>query len=169
MSRVQRVSSSCPRLVPLVVTVVTHLRFHRLHPLANLSPPFLPHARPPLNVRQVIYTRGFTARKILRKAVTRDRNATRGTASSLFFFFRERKIIFLRGNVHGPIFLLGTFSREREREIVHALEERNCKNCESRRWRGGRSVDRCLNVFIIPFLINLATCCYLIDETDFTR
>lgn len=74
-----------PPPVPLVVTVVTHLRFHRLHPLAAFShsPPSLPRARlSPLNVRQVIYTRGFTARKILRKAVTRDRNATLLRASS---------------------------------------------------------------------------------------
>lgn len=62
--------------------VVTHLRFHQLHPH---QPPFLlltPPLRLPLNVRQVIYTLGFTARKILRKAVTRDQNATRGTTVS---------------------------------------------------------------------------------------
>lgn len=67
-----------------------------------LACPFLPLARtaplppPPLNVRQVIYTRGFTARKILRKAVTRDRNATRGTASSLFFLPRTKNHFFAR-------------------------------------------------------------------------
>lgn len=89
-----------PPPVPLVVTVVTHLRFHRLHPLAAFShsPPSLFRARlSPLNVRQVIYTRGFTARKILRKAVTRDRNATLLRAPLLFlprtknhFFTRQR-------------------------------------------------------------------------------
>lgn len=55
--------------------------------------PFLPLALPPrlhLNVRQVIYTRGFTARMILRKAVTRGRNATRETPA----LFPERKTIF---------------------------------------------------------------------------
>lgn len=62
-------------------SAVTHLRFHRHRLRPSLSPPLLlspsPHPSPlrrrrlPLNVRQVIYTRGFTARKILRKAVTR--------------------------------------------------------------------------------------------------
>lgn len=122
------------RLVPVVVTVVTHLRFHRLHPLANLSPVLFfllraPRLSPPLNVRQVIYTRGFIARKILRKAVTRDRNATRGTASSLFFLPRTKNHFFRRGNVHGayPLIRELLFERERERrKIVQA-------DCESRR------------------------------------
>lgn len=42
----------------------------------------------------MIYTRGFTARKILRKAVTRDRNATSFEPP---LSFEERKNHFLRG------------------------------------------------------------------------
>lgn len=59
--------------------------------------------RPPLNVRQVIYTRGFTARKILRKAVTRDRNATSlfFLSSKKSFFTRSRACILLLGNFSG--------------------------------------------------------------------
>lgn len=64
---------------------VTHLRFHwhcSAFLLSFLPPPPLlllrRRRRLPLNVRQVIYTRGFTARKILRKAVTRtETGATR--------------------------------------------------------------------------------------------
>jgi len=44
-----------------------------------------------LNVRQVIYTRGFTTREILRKTLTRTET---GVASSWRYSFPERKIIF---------------------------------------------------------------------------
>lgn len=99
-----------------------------------LACPFLPLAPtaplpPPLNVRQVIYTRGFTARKILRKAVTRDRNATRGTASSLFFLPRTKNHFFTRQRPWSLSSYQGTSLRERERERRKIVQA----DCESRR------------------------------------
>lgn len=46
-----------------------HTRFHSVR-LTRHGPPPLRSSLRLLNVRQVIYTRGFTARKILRKALT---------------------------------------------------------------------------------------------------
>lgn len=156
-----------PPPVPLVVTVVTHLRFHRLHPLAAFShsPPSLPRARlSPLNVRQVIYTRGFTARKILRKAVTRDRNATLLRASS-FPSENEKSFFYEATSVERISSYWGTIPTLRESKYTR-LERREFAKI-ARRWR---LLDRCSNVFIIPFL---KISCYLLlrnrRKRDFTR
>lgn len=60
----------------------------------------LPLLRLPLNVRQVIYTRGFTARKILRKAATRtETGATRPSARETTRASKNEKPFFTGENL----------------------------------------------------------------------
>lgn len=155
-----------PPPVPLVVTVVTHLRFHRLHPLAAFShsPPSLPRARlSPLNVRGDLHARIYCSQDFTKGC---DPRPKRDAASSLFFSFRERKIIFLRGNVRGAdIFLLGNHSNSSRIEVYAFGEEGICKNCQALTvaWS---MLER---LYYSVLENNLATCCYVIDANAISR
>lgn len=76
------------------VSSVAHLRDFTAIRLGRHSR-FLRSSHWLLNVRQVIYTRGFTAREILRKALTRtETSVVRRESVTRRYAFRERKIIF---------------------------------------------------------------------------